>query len=56
MISTLHAELKALEVKSGLPVKDKPNEPITKKSRKPRVKKSELNHDEVKSEFISPKQ
>ena len=45
-ILILHAELKALEVKTDLPVKEKSIDPITKKSRKPRVKKSELNHSE----------
>ena len=55
MISTLHAELKALEIKTGLPTRDKSIEPITKKSRKPRGKKSELNHDEANNELISSK-
>ncbi len=51
----LHAELRALEVKTSLPIKSESNDPITKKLRKPRVKKSELNHDESKNESISSK-
>lgn len=54
-IFLLHAELKALEVKTGMPIKDKSIEPITKKSKKLRVKKSELNHSEDKNELNSSK-
>lgn len=54
-VLALHAELKALEIKSGIKVTEKTNEPKTKRSRKLRTKKLEANSSEDNSELITVK-